>query len=136
MDTNTKMRNRAFAKQALAILSRHLAAGERLTRAELIDKTLASRPPCYFVSLDKVSHALHMLELHPQPIPGSERQAMYLEISQRVRELTEGPRQLKRHQAISFVLNFMQPSRYFISPRSACRILSALVRTRQYAYAT
>lgn len=136
MDSLIQARNRAFVKQALAILGRHLAAGERLTRAELIAKTLACQPPCYYASHDRVSQALRILGPHPMSAPTSERRAMWLEIHHRVAELMNGPRHLRRHQAISFVLNFTRPSRFFISERTADRILGSMVRTRRYAYAT
>lgn len=135
MQTLTELRNRAFVKQALAILSRHMRAGERITRRQLVEKALASRPPSYFINQDQVSIVLSAIDRMPDFKPASERHAMWLEIRNRVRNLMEGPRKLRRHEAVSFVLNFTQPSRYFISHKTADRLIGSAVRTNRYAVA-
>lgn len=133
MQTQIELRNRAFVKQAMAILARHLQAGERLTRRQLVEKALASRPPSYFMEQDQVALVLGILDGKPDFRPSTERQAMWLELKKKVADLTDGPRRLRRCQAISFVLNFTRPSRFFISPKTADRLLAAVVRTTAYA---
>lgn len=135
MTTLIQLRNRAFLRQALAILGRHIAAGERIGRRTLLLKTLECRPPSYFVQYDRAAAVLKFIERRQMPPDNSERREMWLEIHRRVHELTNGPRHLKPHKALSFVLNFTQPSRYFISLRTADRILGRAVRCNTYAVA-
>lgn len=135
MKTRIQTRNDSFRRAALALLGRHMLAGERLTRKQLIEKTLAQRPPSYFVNADQASLMLTVLERNPAFTPTTERHAMWLEIRDRVKELMEGPRRLKRFKALAFVLNFTQPSRYFISPKTADRIIGSTIRSARYAVA-
>lgn len=133
MQTPIQQRNQAFVRQAMAILATHMQTGERITRRQLINKALACRPPAYFTHHDKISSVLTVLARHHCPEPKTERQAMWMEIKQRVDDLMTGPRKLNRPQAISFVLNFTRPSRYFISYVTAERLLYKLIRTTSYA---
>lgn len=131
--TNTEARNRAFVRRALAILSDHIRRRECITRKELIEKTLASRPPCYFVEFEHAVRVVGYLLDNPGRCGTNASAAMWEELATKVRALVEGPRKLRRTKALSFVLNFDRPSRYFLTFRQASRILGRLVGERRSA---
>ncbi len=125
-------RNASFVRTAMNILADHMARHERITRKELILKAIAMRPPYYYVDADRAADVLNYLRCHKWPEHPSLRQQMWMEFYNQVKEEMEGPRHLKLTKAVSFVLNFRRPSRYYITPEQAGRLLRGRIISRSY----
>lgn len=134
MESNNERRNRDFTKRALAILSDYLHRHEHISRHELIIKTLAQRPSCYYVDIDHASRILSKIMNTNKPKHAGVIMEMWYEMADKVKALMTGPRRLSRHKAVAFVLNFDRPSRFFMTYRRACEVLRARVGTRSNAY--
>ena len=131
MKTNSDYFRRAFVGQAMQILSSALANSERLTRAQLIERTLACRPPAYFVSYEYASRVLHKIMDAPAGSIGRTlRTGMWLELADEVRAVM-AMRGLRFCKALTFVLSYRRPSRWYISADHAATILRDFIKVNK-----
>lgn len=127
-NTNSDFFRRAFVGQAMRVLSSALKNSERLSRAQLIERTLATRPPAYFVSYEYASRVLHRIEgAEPGAVGTSLRTGMWLELADDVRT-TMSARNLSFSKALTFVLAYRRPSRWYISAGHAATLLRGHIR--------
>lgn len=128
-----EFRRRAFREQAMRVLAAASGRGERLTRAQLIERTLACRPPGYFTDFTYAACRLHgMMRAKTLPAPGrSPRTDEWLELLAAVRHEMD-TRGLRFTKALGFVLNFRRPSRWHISHKHAEILLRELLSVRHY----
>lgn len=124
MTTTTKARDAEFIAICLDIMRRNARSGRECPLGEVIDEALHRCPRCHYVSYDHASRTLHALERHGAPPCDSTLQRLkWLELYNQVKECMEGPRALPFGKALSFVLGFMRPSRFYIDPSRAMRLL-------------
>ncbi len=128
MNTNSDFFRRAFIEQAMRILSSALKNGERLSRSQLIERTLATRPPAYYVSYEYASRVLHRIIGSPaEGIGSSLRTGLWMELADDVRT-TMAARNLRFSKALTFVLSYRRPSRWYISAGHAATLLRGHIR--------
>lgn len=124
-DNTNRRRNECFLNTCLGIIKAGQQRGETLTARQVVDMALSRRPPCHFASYDharKVLSHLFVSDTGTLRDNAPMRQHEWLELAMQVKDEIES-RHLPFDKALSFVLNFRRPSRFYISPERAMRIL-------------
>ncbi|GFI14597.1 hypothetical protein IMSAGC008_02157 [Muribaculaceae bacterium] len=132
MNSHTKERNRDFIEVCLSIIRREQRSGKSPSLAAVVAEALSRSPRCHYVAYDRASEILHMLERSGSAgIATSNLQRVrWLELYSQVREAIDGPRKLSFDKALSFVLAFRRPSRFYIHPARAIRLLRPYIEYR------
>lgn len=133
-NTATKARDAEFIAICLDIIRQHNRSGRDCRLAEVIDLALARRPRCHYVSYDHASRILHVI--HRAGLTAGENRLQrlkWLELYNQVKAAMEGPRRLSFDKALTFVLGFMRPSRFYIERERALRLLRPHISYKLYA---
>lgn len=129
-DNINRRRNEYFLKICLEIIRAAQQRGETLTARQVVDMALSRRPPCHFATYDharKVLSRIFASETDTLREDAPMRQHEWLELARQVKDEIE-TRHLPFNKALSFVLNFRRPTRFYLSTDTAMRILRPHVR--------
>ena len=132
MKNATDERNRDFIDNFLSIARRKKLCGEPTAVGAILAEALARPPRCHYVSYDRAAHILHRIDrfgIEAVVRPGPQR-SRWLEIHAQVREAMDGPRRLRFDKALSFVLSFRRPSRFYLEPARAIRLVRPYITIR------
>lgn len=124
MKPNTTARNRDFIRRCFEIYEANLREGRRLSPGELVRVALHTRPKAHYLAFDSASKTLHRIErqglgVFKEPVA----QARCAELRSQVDEVRRVRKKLTFAAALSAVINFGRPSRFFMSEERALRIL-------------
>lgn len=99
--------------------------GRIMNITELIEATLRCRPKMHYVDFDTASAKLHAIDRFglEAVVHTAEGRAQWNELRQQVAETMEARRRLSFAQALSFVLHFRRPSRFYLARNTAYKIL-------------
>lgn len=124
MKYNTTIHD-SFRRTVRRILARFQLFGRNISRDQLRDLALNSSPESFFVTYDTAANVIAPLLLHCDPPEArTPRRKMWLEMARMVRQQMSPPKCLSFSDALSFVLNFRAPSRYYISNRTANTLIA------------
>lgn len=126
MRNNIQTRNEDFIRRCITIFKSDYAAGAIKPLDSVIERALGSRPHCHYLDYDTASEKLHQIRRLgiDNVVCNPEARAMWTELAAQVDEARQRSPDCSFHKALAFVLNFMRPSRFFITPDTARRILS------------
>lgn len=124
-----KARDAEFIAKCKQLIRRRNLAGEKVNLYDVINEVVNSRPRCHYANYDTASRILHAIERGGADCAGRGLQRLkWIELYNQVRETIDGPRRLTFDKALSFVLSFRRPSRFYIDPIRAARILRPHIR--------
>lgn len=84
---------------------------------------MATRPPGHYVEYDRASRMLRAISTGHYVLLSATSRAQYDEIAAQVAEVRRDNSRLSFSRALSFVLQFKRPSRFYIEPDTLRRIL-------------
>lgn len=124
MKLNTTARNRDFVRRCFEIYEAHLREGVSLTPDELVVIALQSRPRAHYLSFETASKKLHLIERSGIGIvKEAAARAMWTELRSQVDEVMRVRGNLTFSAALSAVLNFGRPTRFYMSEGRARNII-------------
>ena len=130
MKTATQARDDEFIAICKEIISRNIASGRHSSLAIVIDEAIHRRPRCHYVSYERASRILHYIDTCGSTALRSRLAALkWIELYNQVKASMEGPRRLTFDQALTFVLSFQRPSRFYITLSRALRLLRPHIST-------
>lgn len=121
-----QLRNEEFVRRCADIFKADLAAGAIRPLDTVIERALNSRPRCHYLDFDTASRRLHCIERHglEAAVANPLARAMWAELASQVSQVRERRGCGSFCRALTFVLTFMRPSRFYISPDTARRLLT------------
>ncbi len=134
MKTLTESRNHEFLRRCIDLAGAELREGRSIDIDSIIDRVLAMQPRSHYLNYDTASRRLHIIERRglERAVASKLLRAMWQEIGEQV-AATMHSRRCPFDRALSFVLNFCRPSRFYMTRDTARRILAphiALTITR------
>lgn len=121
----TEMRNRDLTEASRRCAQLARQRGQRLTLGELMAAAAACRPKLHYIEYETASRRLKQIErkgLEACVRPGPARQ-QWKELAEQVAEAQAARRKLSFSQALTFVLHFRRPSRFYLTPASVFKII-------------
>lgn len=130
MSKLTLLRNAELLSVARQELGLAMRRGQAMSMNRLIELTLAHQPTAHYIDFDTASERLHAIERHglDAVVRKAEARGQWEELLQQVRDTMAGRRRLTFARALSFVLHFRRPSRFYLSPNAAFKILRSHFR--------
>ncbi len=125
--TLTSLRDADFISKLEEISSNLRRNGLKPTRDDIIDAALMSKPRQYYLSFSYILRRLNSLQRegyfeHCSGLtPGSPR-AVWREIDAKVRDYRRRHRRATTEDAVSHLVNFCSPDRFYISRATARRL--------------
>lgn len=128
MKSLIQMRNEDFCRRCRRIFEADISKGAHPSLDELVKRSLAQAPMSHYINYDTASNRLTQIEKRGVEAVFKEEEArqMWRELHGQVKE-TMALRGCSREKALSFVLNFRHPSRFYISMDTARRLLAPYV---------
>ncbi|MCM1066090.1 MAG: hypothetical protein NC418_00770 [Muribaculaceae bacterium] len=119
-------RNEEFKRRCLEIFRRDYDSGTIRPLDSVIERALAMQPRSHYLSFDTASRRLHRIERRGLEAEVHEELArlMWAEVMAQVRQAMERRGTESFDRALSFVLNFCRPSRFYMSFDTARRLLT------------
>lgn len=137
MKTATQLRNEEFLRRCIGIFDKDHQEGRISTLPDIIARATAMQPHSHYLSYDTASRRLHRIMRNglENEIKEDLAREMWAEILEQVKTCMSSTPPKSFDKALSFVLNFCRPSRFYISYDTAKRIISPnralyLYRTR------
>lgn len=126
MKNLTESRNAEFARRCIEIFERDYHNGCVRPLDEVLLAALAMQPHSHYLSYDTASRMLHAIERHgiDSVVSTDITKALYVELGEQVAKVMQTRRTLCFRRALSFVLNFSRPSRFYMSLDTARRIIA------------
>ncbi|MDE5662297.1 MAG: hypothetical protein K2F91_02665 [Muribaculaceae bacterium] len=126
MKTHITCRNEDFRRRCLEIFEKDFRAGAIQPLESVIDRAIAMQPRSHYLNYDQASRRLHAIERHGLENEVKEELArqMWSELRQQIDRVMELNPKKPFDKALSFVLNFCRPSRFYISRDTARRIIA------------
>lgn len=126
----TYYRNQDLLEAARRAVSKAYRRGETINIRQLVDAALSHSPKMHYVDFDTASDKLHAIRRHGLDaiVNTAEGRAKWAELGQQVDEIMAARRRLTFAQALSFVLHFRRPSRFYITRNAAYKIIAGSVR--------
>lgn len=125
MKEMTKQRNADFVRRCLEIYEHEKSLGKNPELDEVLFRAMASSPKVYYVNFDTASRQLHRIRRHGISVikgsPGVKK--MWSELNTYIEEVLEKEPRKKFDSALSYVLNFRRPSRFYINLDTARKII-------------
>ncbi len=120
-----KMRNRDIKKCYRNIVKKYKKTGKMPSISKLINKTITSNAPGYYLTYDYARRLLssHRRNLLPKTYRKLRRD-MIVEIAKKVDRLLLQSPTMTEGEALTIVLTNGNASRFFISNASACRLIN------------
>lgn len=130
MKQTTYYRNQDLLSVARQTFVMAASRGRIMNISELIEATLRRRPKMHYVDFDTASAKLHAIDRYglEAVVHTAEGRAQWSELRQQVAEAMAARRRLSFAQALSFVLHFRRPSRFFLARNTAYKILCSKFR--------
>ena len=133
MATNSTLRDTDFINNACAILNAARSNGEHLTMDELIRRALRARPSGYYADFDNayskiLKCAKDKGDVCSKPLMRDYWNDMYGKVDN-YRKQCPGT---AIYSALSYVLNFQRPERFYITRRKAAQLLNGCIKTISY----
>ena len=130
MKKSTMMRNADLVLCARQVLSLSVSRKQVLNLSQLIEATLSRRPKMHYIDYDRASRVLHAIDVRglDAVVKGKMARMYWTELRDQVAEAMSSRRNLNFARALTFVLSFRRPSRFYITPNAAFKILSAHFR--------
>lgn len=125
MKQTTYHRNQDLLSVARQAFVTAASRGRIMNITELIAATLCRRPKMHYVDYDTASAKLHAIDKYglEAVVHTTEGRAQWSELRQQVAETMAARQRLSFSQALTFVLHFRRPSRFYLSPNTAYKIL-------------
>lgn len=125
MKQTTFYRNQDLLSVARQIYVMAATRGRIMNISELIKATLSRQPKMHYVDFDTASAKLHAIDRHglEAVVHTAEGRAQWSELRDQVAAAMAARRRLTFAQALTFVLHFRRPSRFYIAPNTAYKIL-------------
>lgn len=123
----THLRDADFTVKLEVIAASLRHRGIRPTPDEVIDAALMSRPRQYYLSFTYIVRRLSALRKcgfldNPHRVPAGSPRAIWYEIDWKVRAYRQRYRRATTEEAVSHLLNFCSPERFYMSRATARRI--------------
>lgn len=115
-------RNQDLIRAARQILETYPYA-KGLSLERLASLAAAARPSGHFISYETASRRLHALRRGKLKVKAGLRLQYLLELDGQVKDEMMRRPELRFNDALSIVLNHRAPSRFYISPSAACKVL-------------
>ncbi|MGN1245773.1 MAG: hypothetical protein ACI4UN_03990 [Muribaculaceae bacterium] len=125
----TKMRDAELLRDYRTRLNAALERGEDINRMKIIEEVLATGHPRYYLQFSQAYNV--MARINHRGITGRKltlKNAMWLEIYEKVRTMMAENEGMPMHIALTRVLGEGRASRYFITPRYAYRYIYEVQR--------
>lgn len=125
----TYLRDLDFSRKLIETAKNRQRYNMPLTREAIIDDTLKCRPESYYLSTDNACVALRRL-LNSDYIklkvvsPNPERQRFWIDLYKKVYGYRHRHPDSTFDDAVSFVLNFSRPDRFYISKNKALKLFA------------
>lgn len=120
----TAQRNEEFVRRCIAHFDTCRRRGMDMPLDALVNFAVMTRPTAYFIDFDYASRELHHIMRHGASSKGNPlKRQMFEELLSKVQAAMERPRNLDFPGALTFVLTFDRPSRYWIKPDTARRLV-------------
>ncbi len=122
----TDHRNREFIRRCVDIFERDCREATMQTLESVIDRALAQQPCCHYLSYDHASRKLHRIARRglENVVKEDLARAMWRELAAQVADvMAKNPRK-SFDAALSFVLNFCRPTRFYMSRDTARRLIT------------
>lgn len=125
MKDMTKTRNSDFVRRCVDLYESEAARGNYPPLDEILFKAIAQRPMAYYVNFDRASRQLHRIERDGLDAVAVNRlsRRMWTEMREQIDEVMRDNPGKRFDSALSYVLNFRRPSRFFINLDTARRII-------------
>lgn len=125
MKSSTKMRNADLVATARRLLAFATGRGKTMNVSQLLAATLSCQPKMHYIDFDTASRKLHAIERRglESVVRTPIARQQWAELRGQVAEAMSTRRHLSFVQALTFVLHFRRPSRFYIAPNSAFKIL-------------
>ena len=119
-------RNEEFRRRCVEIFKSDLQNGVIQPLDSVLERAIACRPLCHYMSYDTASRRLHAISRHGLKVVVKEPLAaqMWTELAAQITEIMTLSPNKSFDRALSFVLNFGRPSRFYISIDTARRIIA------------
>ncbi len=130
MKSSTKMRNADLVANARRLLAFATRRGKTMNISQLLVAALSRQPKMHYVDFDTASRKLHAIERRglEAVVRTTLARQQWSELRDQVAEAMSTRRHLSFVQALTFVLHFRRPSRFYIAPNSAFKILNRYFR--------
>ncbi len=121
-----KARDDEFRRRCVEIFKSDYNSGAIRPLDSVLERAMACQPHCHYLSYDTASRRLHEIERYGLEAIVRERIArqMWTELAAQVADVMALHPRKSFNMALSFVLNFCRPSRFFISVDTARRIIA------------
>lgn len=126
MKSPIENRNEEFVRRCVAIFRNDFAEGTVRPLDSIITRALAMQPRSWYISYDTASKRLHAIERHGMDsiVQCHLARCQWEELRKQVDEIIAANPRKTFDAALSFVLNFCRPSRFYISRDTARRLLT------------
>ncbi len=124
MKNLTRARNSEFIRRCIQIYQRDLKSGITPVLDDIVDRAIAMQPHSHYVAFDSASKRLHAINKRGMEnvVNSPLAQQMWSEIAAQVQQTMDSRNCKSFDRALSFVLNFCRPSRFYITRDTARRI--------------
>lgn len=116
-------RNRDLRATARAI---HASWPVPMNLMELAHRAASAAAPCYYVNYDQALRVLSAMRRGRQKVGRTSRRRMYAELERKVEQMQLRHPRLGMARALQRVLTHEKASSFFILPKTAANVLSAL----------
>ncbi len=125
MEYNSTIKNRELVEHAKRIVRKAAADKRPLTFMQLCEEVQRARPLHFYVGYDRAVMILKRIERHgvESTLCGDESRAMWLDLSQQVREIMSARPRLTFAQALTQALYFSRPQRFYMTVAAIKRVL-------------
>ena len=130
-DKHTTARNADIIAKARRFAREAAEQGRSITLDELAQMVRDSRPNHFYQNYDRASAILHTIERSNvnQVVINAEARQMWLDMLTQVRQVMQMRQKLNFSQALTHVLLFGRPERFFVTSDTIRRILSPHFKT-------
>lgn len=100
---------------------RNLAlAGAKVSKTELVETVMSAQPWAHYVDFDYASRMMHRLWQKGPEALGCRGLALrkWLDLAEQVKDVMASTKLSNVNSALTYVLNFRRPPRFYISPRT------------------
>lgn len=126
MPSNTSLRNKDLIARARHIAYKARMEGRSLTLDALAEATRASQPLHFYQNYDRASQVLHRIERCGinAIVASAENRAMWLDLYMKVEKVLATRPRLNFSQALTHVLVFGRPDRFYLQKDTVRRLIS------------
>lgn len=121
----TEMRNADLIGAARQCVNLARQRGETMNFTDLIAAAEACRPKAHYIEYEAASRRLKAIERRglEATVSSAPARRQWAELQQQVMETMAKRRKLSFSQALTFVLHFRRPSRFYLTPLAVFKII-------------